>query len=237
MQSGFIFWVRGFRYDFNISIFAFKHCFAIKSNLFPFNMRLILMCLFLFCLVSAKVQSQSDSSNRKPLKHGILVGTFLSAVPNNFNYFIGYSVSKGRSRISTGLVFGRKLFLFPGASHTAESKILVINGMNAAYQFFPNPKGKRYNLFFQFETTFQRFSNSGSDSKYSYGQKHFKATEVYFSNFIGYGISFRFFRHFEINHNIGFGYLVDKIKFNENSYRSYSRISGNTRLSLIYTFP
>lgn len=205
-----------------------------------FNMyRIIATILFSLALTQA-VFAQTDSASAKKYRHGISVGTFVSGVPGFPYYLISYSISKGRNRVSIGPVFRQK---GGGSTNWTARNVALQNdnylkGLSGVYQFFPNPRGKRYDLFFQYEATWLYFNydalieNSGI-----WTRTPNYASCWYLGQYVGYGLRVRFLKNFEITHNVGLGYLAGKYK---NSYGTFSvgeeGISGNTRISLSYTF-
>jgi hypothetical protein len=127
--------------------------------------------------------------------------------------------------------------MFEGSSSRNQNSKYSINGLSCIYQFKPNPKGKRFDLFFQYEMTYQRFSSQGTHPGVLGTVIPYNGKEWFLVNFIGYGLSIHFLRNFELKHNIGLGYLVNQRTYNGKSADSnLYPISGNTRLSLSYTF-
>jgi hypothetical protein len=191
--------------------------------------------------VSQAALAQTDSSTAKKFRHGISVGTVASGVPGYPYYFISYSIEKGRNRVSIGPVLGEKgggYQRYSGGTNISLQNNSFVKGLSGVYQFFPNPSGKRYDLFFQYEATWQYFNydriNTGSAIWITIPNY---SSCWYVGQYVGYGLRVRFLKNFEITHIIGLGNLTGRYTVKGmNSISIGDKISGNTRLSLSYTF-
>ncbi len=199
----------------------------------------IIATVLLSSLLLQTAFAQTDSASAKKYRHGISVGTFVSGVPGFPYYLVSYSISKGRNRVSIGPVFrqkggGHKDWMAQNIGLQNES---YLKGLSGVYQFFPNPRGKRYDLFFQYEATWLYFKydaliqNSGI-----WTRTPNYASCWYLGQYFGYGLRVRFLKNFEFTHNVGLGYLRGRYMNGNGSFSVGNGISGNTRLSLSYTF-
>ncbi len=210
-------------------------------SLSNFNMFRIIAIVLLSSLLLQTAFAQTDSATVKKFRHGISVGTFISGVPGYPYYTVSYSIAKGRNRFSIGPVLGEKGGGYEGPRYYYQIHLKnesIFKGLTGVYQFFPNPLGKRYDLFFQYEATWFYFKYDGMNT-----QTLIETTLPnyascwYFGQYFGYGLRVRFLKNFEITHNIGLGYLVGGFKESGMKSRSAGHgLSGNTRLSLSYTF-
>ena len=136
-----------------------------------------------------------------------------------------------------GPVFSRGLTIYATSSRENKNKPINLNGGTGTVQYFPNAPGKRFDLFFQYEVTAQRFTDQGKFLENGI-EKDYSSRDLYIGQYVGYGLEVKFLKHFKLNHTIGFGYLWTKSSFNDVGYsKSYGGISGNTRVGLCFVFP
>jgi hypothetical protein len=202
--------------------------------------RIIATVLFSLALSQASF-SQTDSAAANKIRHGISVGAFVSGVPGYPYYLVSYSISKGRNRVSIGPVLGEKgggYLGYSGGTNISLQNTSFFKGLSGVYQFFPNPSGKRYDLFFQYEATWQYFNYDGINT----GSANWITIPNYSScwyvgQYVGYGLRVRFLKNCEITHIIGLGNLTGRYTVKGMKSSSIGDLlSGNTRLSLSYTF-
>ncbi len=195
---------------------------------------------FLLLLLNASFTafSQADTSQTFRIQHGLIAGADASGLPNNFSFSLFYSVEKGRHKLAVGPYFGKKLDIFENTSTFDWSYPFTLSGLGMLYQFYPNPRGKRYDLYFQYELACHRFSDRGSRLNAQSLTVNYKASDLYVLNLVSYGLRVRFLRHFSLNHNIGMGYLWNQRRFNGRKiHRKESGLQGNLRVGLTFTFP
>jgi hypothetical protein len=199
-------------------------------------LKILCLVISFFCL-SIPVYSQSDSIRPNPVRYGFMVGADANALPARFASALFCSIEKGRHKIAFGPSFSGKV---TGESpYNLTNRPLTLTGGSMLYQFYPNPRGKRYDLFFQYECSFYRLTNK---------TKYYKSNDVvnvavvdrYVMNFISYGLRIRFLEYFSIEQNFGLGYLWNNLTLNgKKAYNQFTNagFQGNLRLGLAFSIP
>ena len=207
----------------------------------------IFLTTFCFFAVTFYCAGQSDTTIKKIYNFGIGIGTSVSPATHGLNYSADVTVEKGKSFIAAGLIIGPKLIIrpyFPPGSNfnAGPNGLNRINGFHTLYQFNPNPKGQRFDFFFQYEFIYLLYQDQGQYSDYNNSTSqitvvNYQSNVLYLENYIGYGFKVKFLKHFSLTQSFGIGHLYYLSKMNNDIiYGPTYSFSGNVKLTLNYNF-
>jgi len=216
-----------------------------------FKIFLTTVCFFAVTFYCA---GQSDSTHKKKYNLGIGIGTSVSPATHGLNYSADMTVEKGKSFFAAGLIIGPRIRICPyitigGYEETSPGQNRI-NGFHTLYQFNPNPKGKRFDFFFQYEFIYLLYQDQGNYFNYYpayvigttlYPSQlklvNYQSNYLYLENYIGYGFKVKFLKHFSLTQCFGIGHLYYLSKFNNDIlYGPTHSFSGNVKVTLNYYF-
>ncbi|MCP9765609.1 hypothetical protein [Lacihabitans soyangensis] len=186
------------------------------------NKILITFLFFTTFLCSA----QKESTSKKKVL-GLRVGVGLLSVNDSFNYNLNMSIEKGKSYFAIGPVFGEPIETDYNSHNDISDKELWLNGISFVYQRNPNPKGKRFDFYFQY--TFGYFYNSDKGKFWYYppiygsiNQKfnNYDFQKSIFASTIGYGFKCKIFQNLYLFQDFGMGAGYTSLTINYDDTKS-----------------
>ena len=171
----------------------------------------------------------TDTITTKKIILGVSAGIMAEEYENSFDYSAHLTVEKGKSFFAVGPIIGQKPILDNSANlSNPRFGQYQLTGFHFVYQINPNPKGKRFNFYFQNEFMFHYTTDKGVNQFY-YTQnfynpipviKSYKSHQTLIEDFISTGFKVRILKNFYINQSIGIGlfYSSTVVDFGENNY-------------------
>lgn len=193
------------------------------------------LILILFCSTNICF-GQKDSITPKNIILGTRIGITPSFVTGGLDYYADFTIEKGKHFIAIGPIIGKTLKMDYWYDRGPNLEKYSLNGFHIAYQINPNPKGKKFDFYFQYEFTFLYYLDNGiTENIYKYNSSYYPLTLSYKSHqseidfTAGYGFKFKFFRNFYLNQNIGIGIGYNSLVVNYGDYR-FNRSNHNYEL-------
>ncbi len=205
--------------------------------------------LILLLLGSANIcLGQKDTIVPRKIILGVSIGVMPSYITGGLDYQAHFTIEKGKSFFALGPIVGRtnKMDLFYDRYHNIGQ--YALNGFHTVYQINPNPKGKRFNFYFQNDFIFLYYTDKGTtENVYQYNSYYYPLTKSYKSrqtqieDFIGYGFKVKFLKNFYMNQSIGVGLvynstIIDYGDVNFNRRSKWIEPGAILKLGLGYTF-
>lgn len=200
-------------------------------------MKRTLIIIISLILISNHTFGQ-DSIKTKKLEFGICIGSNVSYATHGLNYFGYITIEKGGSLFAIGPVVGPKLKItrMRGNEPHYRTGEYRINGFHVLYQINPNPEGKIFDLFFQYEFNFLYYKDRGYEYDDPLLKGAYKAHDIYIENNVNYGFRLKIMKNINLNQSIGIGYLYYRSWINELNIDGYSGLGINAKLAINYKF-
>lgn len=174
----------------------------------------IILITFLF-FTTFLCSAQKDSTSQKKV-FGIKLGFAPSFSNDGLTYNANISVEKGKNFVAIGPIFAEPV---PRWNYNSQSyplaylsdKKISLNGINFVYQRNPNPKGKRFDFYFQFLFNFFNYKDKGFDDYTILNNQIYMINLAYslhksaLSSTIGYGFKCKIIQNFYIFQDLGIG--------------------------------
>ncbi|PCJ23286.1 MAG: hypothetical protein COA97_12005 [Flavobacteriales bacterium] len=169
-----------------------------------------LCCAIIFLVISNISNGQVDSVKSKVV-WGVNVGSLLSQASEGFNYYIYATAKISKSFFALGPVLGPKLKISRYNYSYSTNEQYKLNGFHFVYQINPNPVGKVFNFYFQYQFVYLYYRDEGVEYIGGYYNNGVSTLEPYKSHridiesFIGYGFNLKFSKNFYLSQSVGIG--------------------------------
>jgi|GEM_PF-5493250 len=181
---------------------------------------------------------------------GVNTGTMIHGMADALDYFAHFTIEKKKHFLAVGPIVGLKLKMDGQYSEDFIAKQYRLNGLHIVYQINPNPKGKRFDFYFQNEFIFLYYIDKGIGYVQVYYPaihlvdaipQSYKSHLACIEDYIGYGFKVKFLKNFYFNQSIGIGILhsAEAINYEDATYNIRSNDTNPgviLKMGLGYTF-
>lgn len=169
--------------------------------------------ILIILLAQVSTLAQVDSVSMHSISHGGNIGTYISGGSQGVALSIDYTIEKGKSLISLGPVFNRDLYIEQDYGVRKKNTGFNFYGAHCSYIYYPNDRSTIFNLFFQMDVSFFKYSLDANIDYYNPYRTLTKSDESYFESTLSYGIRINFLKHLYINNSIGLGIGFGNTKY------------------------